>query len=509
MKLKDYLFAIISGFILLLAFPSSVNLNLSGSMGFFAFFGLAPLLIVLKDKNSKQAFSLGLITGFIYLGGAVFWLNNMKELGVLAFPCWLLLGLYLAFFTGLFALLTARAGLVFAPFIWIGLELLRTLLFTGFPWALLGYSQFTNLPLIQICEFTGVYGISFLAVLINTGLALATANKDAEAERVRKYLPLAAGVFLLCAVLFYGSLRLKQLGNGTKEKHIFTVVQANVAQPEKWEPAYSENAFSKHEKLSESAKDISPEVLVWPETATAMYVKYKPEYLYRLSRLAKNTKADLLIGTPDAVPDRDLNIAEAYNSVLHLSNEGKPQDTYAKIHLVPFGEFMPLEKQLKFLEKFTSGFNKWNAGKEPVVFTTAKGLKISSPVCWEVIFPDDCRRFVEKGARYFLTVSNDGWYGVSAAPYQHFMVLPFRAVENRISIGRAANTVLSGFVDYTGKIITTLGQNEMNTLSASLNDSGQGLTFYTLYGDIFSWACVLPALFGIITGYRFRKGNNG
>lgn len=506
MRLKDYLMAIISGFLLMLSFPGLINMDLSGRTGFLAFFGLVPLLTVLEKKDSKQLFILGLITGFIYLGGAVSWLTNMKELGVLAFPCWVLLGLYPALYIGAFAFFTGRAGLAFAPFIWTGLELLRSHLFGGFPWALLGYSQFTALPVIQISDITGVYGVSFLLVLINTGFA--SVFVSGGTGKLKKFLPLAVGLFLLVGFIAYGFVKLNQFKEPVGKQHLISVIQANVSQPEKWDPNYAEAAFSRHETLSESVKKEMPEVIIWPETATAMYVKHKPEYMARLSKLARYTSADLLIGTPDAVPDKDFNVAEAYNSVMHLSKEGKVLGLYAKMHLVPFGEFVPFEKQLKFLEKFTAGFNKWDAGKEPVIFLTSGGLKIATPVCWEVIFPADCRKFVKLGAGYLLTVSNDGWYGVSAAPYQHFMVLPFRAVENRVSVGRAANTVVSGFVDYTGRIKGTLKQDETNTLTAGLFESVAGLTFYTRFGDLFSWVCVLIAAFGVVTGHRLNKGKN-
>jgi len=506
MKPKDYLYSIISGFLLMFSFPSIFILNLSGSTGILAFFSLVPFLIVLKNKTIKQSFLLGSITGFIYLGGAVYWLNNMRELGVLAFPCWLLLAFYLSLFIGFFAVITRKIGLAFAPFVWVGLEYLRTHLFGGFPWCLLGYSQFNCLQIIQISDITGVYGISFLLVLINTGIAFVFTSE--RPEKNKKFLPLAAGSILLAIFLIYGFLSLKKLGTGSGKKYNFRVVQAAIAQPEKWDPYYAETAFSKYEKLSENINNESQEIIVWPETATAMYVKYRPEYWARLVKLAKSSQADLFIGSPEAVPDKDLNVAEAYNSVIHFSKEGKVLGIYAKMHLVPFGEFVPFEKQLKFLEKFTTGFNKWNKGKTPVIFTTTNGLKVSSPVCWEVIFPSDCRRFVKLGARYLLTVSNDGWYGISAAPYQHFIVLPFRAVENRVSISRAANSALSGFIDYTGKIIGTLGQNEINTLSASLSDSGCGNTFYTEYGDLFSWICIFLVFIGIIYEFRAGKGKN-
>ncbi|OGF50262.1 MAG: apolipoprotein N-acyltransferase [Candidatus Firestonebacteria bacterium GWA2_43_8] len=501
MKFKEYLPAIVSGLLLVISFPSFINMSLNGATGWFAFIALVPLLIVLQGKTIKQAFLLGCITGFIYLGGAVYWLNFMKELGILVFPAWLLLGTYLALFTGLFAVLTVTSGVLYAPFIWVGIELLRTYFMSGFPWALLGYSQFKFLPLIQISDITGVFGVSFVLVLFNTGLAyIYIARKEAPKTRC---LPILAALFVITIFIIYGLNQLQSLNSVTAEKeHIFTVIQGNISQSEKWDQNYADTAFSAYEKLSLDSKAVSPEVIVWPETATAMYVKYMPVYWSRLQTLARNTNSDLLVGSPDAVPDKDLSIKEAYNSVFHFAKDGRYDDKYAKIHLVPFGEYVPFEKQLKFLEKFTAGFNKWDEGKTSVVFTTSNGLKISTPVCWEVIFPQDCRRFAKEGAKYLVTVSNDGWYGVSSAPHQHFMVLPFRAVENRVGVARAANSTLSGFVEPTGKIISTLGLFEQGKLSAGLKNSREGLTFYTTFGDVFSYLCGLVALFGVFTGLK-------
>ncbi|OGF47324.1 MAG: apolipoprotein N-acyltransferase [Candidatus Firestonebacteria bacterium RIFOXYC2_FULL_39_67] len=503
MKFKEYILAIVSGLFLVVSFPSFINMSLNGWSGWFAFVGLVPLLIVIQGKTKKQAFLLGCITGFIYLGGAVYWLNFMKELGILAFPAWLLLGTYLSLFIGLFCVLTVLTGLVYAPFIWVGVELLRTYLLTGFPWALLGYSQFKFLPLIQIADITGVFGVSFVLVLFNTGIALIHIKRK---EGIKKrFLLIFAGIFVLVIFLLYGFIKLHIYGEKNETGHIFTVIQGNISQTAKWDQNYVDFAFSTHENLSLESKNDFPEVIIWPETATAMYVKYMPVYWAKLQSLAKVVNADLLVGSPDAVPDKDLSVKEAYNSVFHFSKYGNFTGKYAKMHLVPFGEYVPFEKQLKFLEKYTAGFNKWEKGRKEVVFTTSNGLEISTPVCWEVIFPQDCRRFVVEGAKYLITVSNDGWYGVSSAPHQHFMVLPFRAVENRVSVGRAANTTLSGFVDYTGKIKNTLGLFERNKLSIALPSCGEGLTFYTKFGDVFSYICVMVALFGIFLGLKGKE----
>ncbi|OGF49631.1 MAG: apolipoprotein N-acyltransferase [Candidatus Firestonebacteria bacterium RIFOXYA2_FULL_40_8] len=504
MKIKEYSLAILSGLLLVISFPSFFNMSLNGQSGWFAFVGLVPLLIVLQGKTKKQAFLLGCITGFIYLGGAVYWLNFMKELGIIAFPAWLLLGTYLSLYIGLFALLTVSAGLMYAPFIWVGIELLRTYLLSGFPWALLGYSQFKFLPFIQIADITGVFGVSFVLVLFNAGIACIYIAKKKSAGK--RYFPFAAGIIVIIIFLLYGSLKLHSYNSIVEERvSTFTVIQGNISQSGKWDQNYADQAFSVHEELSLKSKKTSSEVIIWPETSTAMYVKYMPVYWARLQSLAKTTKADLLIGSPDVIPDKDLNIKEAYNSVFHFSKDGSYDNKYAKMHLVPFGEFVPFEKQLKFLEKFTAGFNKWDAGKETVVFTTSSGLKISTPVCWEVIFPQDCRRFVKEGAKHLITVSNDGWYGISSAPHQHFMVLPFRAIENRVGVGRAANTILSGFVDYTGQIKGTLGLFERDALSASLRQCRAGLTFYTRFGDLFSYMCLLIALFGVFMSLKGKE----
>ncbi|MFH1074321.1 MAG: apolipoprotein N-acyltransferase, partial [Candidatus Firestonebacteria bacterium] len=340
MKLKEYILAIVSGLLLVISFPSFINMSLNGWSGWFAFIGLVPLLVVLQGKTRKQAFLLGCLTGFVYLGGAVYWLNFMKELGILAFPAWLLLGTYLSLFVGLFAVLTVTAGLVYAPFIWAGMELLRTYLLSGFPWALLGYSQYKFLPLIQIADITGVAGVSFALVLFNTGLAVMYISR--RENNKKRFLPVIAGIFVIIVFLFYGLIKMRNY-EGIKEEreHIFTVVQGNINQSSKWDQNYADSAFSAYESLSLNSKSNSPEVIIWPETATAMYVKYMPVYWARLQNLAKEIKSDLLVGSPEAVPDSSLNIKEAYNSVFHFSKDGRFDERYDKIHLVPFGEYVP------------------------------------------------------------------------------------------------------------------------------------------------------------------------
>jgi apolipoprotein N-acyltransferase len=245
---------------------------------------------------------------------------------------------------------------------------------------------------------------------------------------------------------------------------------------------------------------LRPDLVIWPETATPYYFNSSGgadrELAADLKGFVKSNHVPLLFGSPtyEILPGRVVHLR---NSAFLLSPEGSALAEYHKFHLVPFGEYIPLKSVLFFVDKMVQAIGDFQAGREYTVMAVPvpgrQQVKISTVICYEIIFPDLVRRFVDRGATVVTTITNDAWFGRTAAPYQHFSMAVLRAVENRVPVARAANTGISGFIDAKGKILQTSGIFVEADLLQALAP-GSTKTFYTRHGDIFSYLCVIFTL---------------
>ena len=499
MNFRSVSFAAVSGLLLAAAFPT-INFH------FLAWVALVPLLIALNGQTVKLGFWLGGIAGLFYFTGTVHWVTNSVHFYgnvplVPASLITLLLCVYLALYPALFAaaavsLKKNHPALFFiaAPALWTALELARTYVFSGFPWSLLGYSQYSVLPVVQIADITGVYGVSFLLVLVNAAVAEFIVNR-------KNYPAILTAVLLLALVLGYGFMKLRATEGA--EGITISVIQGNIEQDKKWDPAYQAETIAVYKRLTREALVKHPDLVIWPETATPFYFtggsgNDKPLTADLIAFVQQN-KVPLLFGSPtyEIRPNRRI---VGRNSAFLLSDNGRIDATYHKIHLVPFGEYVPLKKILFFVEKMVQAVGDFQGGDEYTVMTISHGsageqreTKLSTVICYEIIFPDLVRRFVNSGATVMTTVTNDAWFGRTAAPLQHFSMAVLRAVENRVPVARAANTGISGFIDSRGRILETSGIFTEAELTRKLVP-GTEKTFYTRYGDLFSYACVIFSL---------------
>lgn len=488
-----------SGLLLAAALPT-VNLH------FLAWFALVPLFLAMKGQKVKAGFWLGGITGIVYFAGTVYWVSNSIHFygGISLLPAaliTLLLCSYLALYPALFGaaavhVRTNYPSLFFfaMPAFWTALELARTYVFSGFPWALLGYSQYSVLPVIQVADIAGVYGVSFLIVMVNAAAAEFIMNR-------KNYYAVITAVLAVTLVLVYGFAKLHSPERA--DEIAISVVQGNIEQDKKWDPAYQAETLSVYKRLTLAALKRHPDLVIWPETATPFYftgASGKDQALTAdLIEFVKLNKVPLLFGSPtyEIKPNRQI---VGRNSAFLLSGDGRLEAVYHKIHLVPFGEYVPLKKVLFFVEKMVQAIGDFEGGNEYTVMTVPYGepgnrkeTKLCTVICYEIIFPDLVRRFVDRGAGIVTTVTNDAWFGKTAAPYQHFSMAVFRAVENRVPVARAANTGISGFIDSRGSILETSGIFTEAYLTRALTP-GTTKTPYTRYGDLFSYACVLASL---------------
>jgi apolipoprotein N-acyltransferase len=514
-----------SGLFIPLSFPKS-------DLELLAWIALVPLHWALDGKTKAQAFWIGWLSGTIAFTGMMAWVvTAMTTYGKVPLPVsygiLLLLTAYLGLYVGLYSAgavwfrsLIPRYGFFVFPCLWVTLELIRTYALSGMPWGLLGYSQYRQIEIIQIADHMGVYGVSFLIVLVNVALAeflswLMPYFRNFRPAR----LPweLAAMATLLVTLSWqYGLVTLSETPFSDVPRSSITVgvVQPNVDQAVKWDTAYREETLARFDRLTEKLARAT-DLVVWPEAATPFVFEREPVYQLQLMALANRAQAPILFGSPALrfYPDRRPYLM---NSAYLLAPDGQLLGRYDKHHLVPFGEYIPFKSSLlSFLDKLVEGIGDFEPGTGPTVLTlppkpksatagtagtTLRPINFGVAICYEVIFPNLVRQFAANGAEFLVTVTNDAWFGPSAAASQHFSMVVFRSVENHLAFARSANTGISGFIDPFGRIVEATPIFTEQAVKATMQ-VWRPYTFYSRHGDVFAYGCAIICallfLFGI------------
>lgn len=482
-----YLLALVSGGMLALSFPRP-------GISLLAWFAFVPLFVAAAGASPKVGFKLGFTAGCAAYAGILYWINIvMMSYGKLHWSVsgvlYLVLAGYLALYPGLVLWLARRLEirrislLCSFPLLWVGGELIRSYLLTGFPWANLGYSQYRTLPLIQISDLTGVYGVSFLVAFANVIFyrIWVSMRRRGAPYPVRGLVVMLA---LLTATLVYGVTALTKVEKGTPQRVL--MVQGNIPQDVKWDPAFQESTVRTYERLTRKGCRSAGTLVVWPESALPFYFQGEPAYAARVKALAAELKSCLVTGSPAFEKEGDM--VRYLNSAFLISPEGAVAGRSDKLHLVPFGEYVPLASLFPFVNKLVAGIGDFSPGKAALPLETGAG-KIGVLVCFEGIFPEVARAYVRGGAGMLVNITNDAWFGRSSAPYQHLSMTVFRAVENRVPLVRAANSGISSVIDSKGHIRGMTPLFEEATLRAEVR-LGSGSTFYNRHGDLFALLCL-------------------
>ena len=507
---KKVFLACLSGILLTASFPPL-------EFSFLAWFALVPLLISLDNESSSGAFKLGFISGTVHYLSLIYWivivLGRYGNLNIFlsSFPCFLLC-LYLALFIALFSLLIALFRgtpllALWAGFFWVGFEYFRTEYLIEFPWCLLGYTQYEHLSLIQISDILGVYGLSFLIVLVN-GLIyhllfqLQNKNKKERNGSLRWEILLTS--LLVIGTLIYGRYRLSERpAENVSHKTIKAViVQGNIDQSLKWDPAYQAKTLETYRRLTRENYDFKPDLIVWPETSVPFFFQDNVALSTELVSMANESGAAMVFGSP--AYKRTAGTINYYNRAYLISPDGRPPQHYDKVHLVPFGEYVPLKTLLSFVNRLVSAAGDFAEGEE-IVTLKHESLSIGVLICFEAIFPEIARIHTQKGANILVNITNDAWFGKTSAPYQHLAMAVFRAVENRRPLIRSANTGFSAFIGAQGKIIARGDLFCEETLKDSMDISNSASTFYTRFGDIFAFSMLIFSLIKISSFLWKRK----
>lgn len=472
--------------------------------------------IKLLPAKPLQGFLLGYACGILWYAGTCYWIYSvMHQYGGVSTPVGIviliLFCLYLAIYHGVFGLLVSLlAGspvnlraLLLSPVLWVAVELARTRI-TGFPWDLLGTTQVGNIPLARIASVTGVYGISFEIMLVNAALAAAFLVQQEKAQREkRKRLLLATVVAAL--ILQAGSL---VPAPALPADHTAVLVQANVPILEgaDWTKQYFNDTLRDLTAVSlDSSGAHPPDLIVWPENPAPFYTS-DPLFRDAVSNVARQSKAWVLAGNigirnASATPSQ---ATEIYNSASLVSPNGDWTSRYDKIHLVPFGEYVPFKQIFSFAGGLTKEVGDFSRGTSRLPLD-AGGSKLGVFICYESIFPDDIRQFANNGAQVLVNISNDGWYGDSGAYAQHLKQSRMRAVENNRWLLLDTNTGVTAAIDPDGRIIDSAPRKTRTALRAPYALSS-ATTFYTRHGDWFAYLCAIISLAALfMRAVRKRK----
>jgi apolipoprotein N-acyltransferase len=413
------------------------------------------------------------------------------------------LGLILGTTHGLFALLVVamarrassgnRRPLFTAPFFWVAIELFRDRVL-GCPWNTLGNAQVDNAPFARISAVTGVYGLSFAIVLVNCAFVSALLLTGTR----RKNLMISALASAIALQL--GALVAPIPFSPTREA---VLIQENVPVEQQWTAQDYDRALFAIKEVSVSAAarrapSGEPGLIIWPESPAPFYVS-DPKFIAWVTALARDTNSWMIVGaTGETVNAEGERLP--LNSALVINPQGTVTGRYDKIHLVPFGEYVPFKRALFFMKKITQEVGEFARGTERKVFDL-DGTRTGTFICYESAFPEEVREFAAGGAELLVNISNDGWYGDTGAPWQHLQMARMRAIENDRWVLVATNTGITAAIDPLGRVVRTAERNVRVGMIAPFG-LRPGTTFYTRYGDLFAWFCVVISLAAIFLRFQ-------
>jgi apolipoprotein N-acyltransferase len=492
--------AIVSGLALAFSFPL-YNLPL------LAWISVALLMLAALGARPREAALYGFIVGAIFYPLSLPWIDTvMRQYGsvppLAAAGILALMTLLGTVFPAVFAALVARMGksnlgmaCVFAPFLWVATEFARAEMpVIGFPWNLLGYAASGNLAFVQVASVTGIYGLSLLVAAFNSLLAWAILARSRKSR-----LATLSTAIVLILIAWIGPRFVPR----APADHVAHLVQTNFPQSESYPADWMDihaGDMRQLEMLSIDAARNPPGLLIWPEVP-APFSLQDPKFAAIANGIATNVPDGFLVGVIEwkLNPQRQW---EASNSAVLLDPAGRREFAYDKIHLVPFGEFVPFRKWLTFANSLVAGIGDFTPGHSYEVGRLAGG-RFSVFICYEAIFPDLVRRFVVRGAGLLINISNDGWFGHEAAPAQHLMMARVRAVENHRWLLRCTNTGFTVDVDPYGRTIANLKPYIRGQLDAPYGFRTD-LTTYARWGDWLPWLSILMVAMLLVGDYVER-----
>lgn len=493
MKKRNLLLSVVSGLILASAMPKP-------GWWFASWFGLVPLLLALRKSTPKQGALCGLVAGFVYFAVICVWLT------IFGYLPWFLVALKEAVWVALFAGVAVRflqnggvRAYLGVPAVWTVIQWVRVFGPLGFTWGSFAHTQADVLVITQLGSITGPWGIDFLVCLANVAVAEVIYSILSRANIAR-----ALGYFLLTALLvsavaYYGHHRLRKPATPSEQKHSAVIIQGSLTHDVNPKPEYVVEAYMLYHAMTSFAGLSKPDLVVWPETTIVDCIT-KQRWGPLISRLAKNIRANMVVGGYDYSGDAQ---GRNYNAAHFFDRAGRKIGVYRKVHLVPYGEYVPFRKQLPWLKRYGIREVDVLPGKKHALVETDIGT-IGTAICFESIFPAVTAKEVRNGASLLVVITNDAWFKRSQAARQHLMMARLRAVETRRYVVRAASTGISAIIDPQGRIVSQLGIFRRGIVRGSVIPVSV-LTPYVRFGDWFAYACIVMAIFLARSRARRKK----
>jgi apolipoprotein N-acyltransferase len=501
---------VLSGIMLYSIFPP---LELS----FLAWIVLVPVLIPLCFQEYPSGFLMTVLMGVTLSTLHIQWLTDVPGFPISGL---LLITVFAGIFFGLFGIFflffvkhTDWPIILFGPVLWVAIEYFRSnLSFLSMPWGLLGHSQFDRLAIIQISSITSVYGISFLIVIVNCALAqfvlwvINRYNKIIFKCHSSKIVFISAiiGLSALVIVYFFGNYQVKKVSKNKNGILTASLIQGNIPQEEKWDPKFRSKILARYRKLTLEASQENPDLIIWPESATPGYLENKQTIYQIVKNLSHKIGIPILLGSAShaKIKRGEKKIKKLKNGAFLMDSNGRIVAKYYKMKLLPFAEYLPLEGRLPWPRWLVPQRGYFIPGKKFSVFKHPKG-RFGVVICWENLFPNLFRKFVTEGSQFMVNLTNEAWFGKTVASKQIISMSVFRAVENRVSLLRVANTGISALIDPLGRIqkrvLDENGNDVMVTGIITVLVPGPiGETFYTEHGDLFAITCTFVTTLMIV-----------
>ena len=495
---------------------------------------LRQLLPVSPEESCAHPFRLGFATGLVFWLLTIHWLVHVTVIGMVA------MSLYLALYMGTWAFFMTRIrarwrqpkgwihlGVAcLGASAWVGLEWMRGWMLGGFPWNFAAVSQHRNLGLIQICEWTGVYGVSFVVLFVNHAFWLTWRRLWIERFSARSWrYELSAAILLVAFCLFVGMRHLlrshAEMAGGARRAVILklALIQPDIPQEVKYEPLSQEEQRRRLEELTGLASALKPDWVIWPETAVVAGPTYNLDSRYWLESLVRRMGVPIFFGTVDAdVANHEgtsrRSEVKYFNAAVSIDEKGQLGTPYHKLHLVPFGEYVPFDRWMPWLRWLTPISTGFHTGAGPVLFD-CKGVKMGPLICFEDTFPHLSGAMSKNGADVLINLTNDAWFKESMEARLHAANAVFRAIETRRPLVRCTNSGLTLVISASGEIIqplSSVGVGPHGVLASPLPAFCEGFaicmvkcfpdapqTFFTRYGDWFPVGCWIIFIVGAAT----------
>ncbi|MFC1539344.1 apolipoprotein N-acyltransferase [Candidatus Latescibacterota bacterium] len=446
-------------------------------LGFLAYVGLIPMIFLMKNMNIRQVFVWSFVLGLFFHGITVSWIRHITWIGMVCSIIALAFFYTLPFiFSKPIIKLYPEKGILLFPFAVAGFEWIRSFDVLAFPWMILGNSQTYYPRLIQFADITSAYGVSFWVAMINVSVYFLIMK--------RTVLRLIFPVMLFILPFVYSLTVIHTCPDGTNKIKV-ALIQGNVFPEQKWESGNQLWNMQLYEDMTIEAMEEEPDIIVWPETATPVYLLETASFRHMVQSLVDSINVPILTGTPSI----DYETGEKWNSAAYFIPGEVEVEKYDKINLVPFGEAIPFNNFLPMLNNIHLGQANWDKGSKPVVFSSPKLPPFNVAICFESIFPDLIRKFIARGSQFIVVITNDVWFGPYSSPIQHAMISVLRAIEFHLPVVRCANTGISMVIDRYGRVIGKTKTFESDILIGDISP-GTEKTIYARFGNFFSFFCL-------------------